>query len=461
MRWVVLLVCVASALVAAPAHGQAASSSSSAQPANALAAAELDKQMELLGHESIDQRRAGASALVAMGAGAVPAISQRLSEMRRSGVSGAYNVMRALLRERKESGDLVDLLVALKPDSGTQRALSIVCLLRASARVGTWVATKPMIPFASEAGGGFRPELTRQMKGLGDRSLAALIEARRDSAQETRAWALALLESMGKRAPGDAVQTNDNQVLADVLRAYANIKDLDALPVVLSFVNSDRVQVRTAAREATLAYGTDGTWRLREAYAVLTGEQTPDGLQAADLAKKLFDAYDHFRLQEVYALLESGLSKQRDGKLAGAVADFDKVLARQPMLDRRAEMAPAYAAWGESLEAEDRPAALDALRKALRLDEAGTRPSHVRSEILTLEGEDLVARGIADVQPFEDALALDPRNAHARASLDRLRADEQSSRARTVRVAAAAGLFVAAVGALFVVGGRRRKRAAA
>ena len=36
-------------------------------------------------------------------------------------------------------------------------------------------------------------------------------------------------EAMGKRIPGDAVQTHDNQVLADVLHAYGVIHDLDAV----------------------------------------------------------------------------------------------------------------------------------------------------------------------------------------------------------------------------------------
>ncbi len=186
---------------------------------------------------------------------------------------------------------------------------------------------------------------------------------------------------------------------------------------MLSFVNSDRVQVRSAAREATLSYGQDALWKLREAYAALSGEPAPEGITAADLAKKLFDAYDRFRLHDVYALLDKGLAAQKDGRLKDAVAAFDDALARQPMLDRRAEAAPAYVAYGESLEDSDRPAALAYLRKALRLDETSAPSSHVRSDIATLEGEDLVARGIADTEPFESALSLDPSNARARADL--------------------------------------------
>jgi tetratricopeptide (TPR) repeat protein len=299
------------------------------------------------------------------------------------------------------------------------------------------------------------------MKAMGDRAVAALIEARRDPSNETRTWASNLLEAMGKRTPGEAVQVKDNQALADVLGAYAGIKDLDALPVVLSFVSSDRAQVRAAARAATLAYGQDALWKLREAYAALMGEQAPEGIAAVDLAKKLFDAYDRFRLQEVYALLARGLAEQKDDKLATAIADFDEVLARQPMLDRRAEMVPAYVVYGESLEPTDRAAALATLRKALRLDEGGPQSSHVRSEIEYLEGEDLLAHGIADTEPFEQALALDPQNAHARAELDRLHVETESSRTRGWRLAAAGAVLVAALAGIAFLGNRRKRATAA
>ncbi|HEY8042038.1 MAG TPA: hypothetical protein VIF15_19680 [Polyangiaceae bacterium] len=464
-----LLVAAPAALAQAEAPSAPASASAtptaaaSAAPESGLSAAELERTIAPLGRDAIDERRAAANALVSLGPDATGAIAQKLAELRKGGDGGVYAVVKAQ-RERasKESGtDLVELLLQLKPDAATQRALTMTCLVRALAHAGTTPAARQIVLVASDAGGVLRPELGRQMKQLGDRAVAALIEAKKDPSQETRIWAANLLEAMGKRTAGDAVQTKDNQVLADVVHAYATVKDLDALPVVLSFVNSDRAQVRAAAREATLAYGQDGLWKLREAYAALTGDQAPDGITAADLAKKLFDAYDRYRLQEVYALLDDGLARQRENKLDEAVADFDRVLARQPLLDRRAEMAPGYLAYGQSLEATDRPAALAALRKALRLDEAGPQSSHARSEIAYLEGEDLLARGVADTEPFEQALALDPQNTRARAELDRLQAESESSKARGWRLAAAGVVLLLALAGIVVVGGRRKPAATA
>jgi tetratricopeptide (TPR) repeat protein len=470
LPWMVVTVALTAAAPAAwgqpGASASSAASSSSSQPSAsasaeqkpALAPADLDRMLAPLAHDSVDDRRAAASALVTLGPDATDAIGQKLASIRRGGMNDVYNTMKSLRDRAKEGGfDLVEALVSAKPDAATQRTLTIACLVRGLAHAATTPAVRQLVALASDAGGTFRPELTRQMKTLGDHALAGLIEARHESSAETRTWASNLLEAMGKRTPGDAVQTKDNQVLADVLHAYADIKDLEALPVVLSFVNSDRAQVRVAAREATLAYGPDAVWKLRESYAALSGEQAPDGISAGELAKKLFDAYDRARLQEVYAMLDAGLAKQQAGSLSDAIHAFDQVLARQPMLDRRAEMSPAYASWGESLEDTDRPAALASLRKALRLDEAGPQSSHVRSEIRYLEGEDLLDHGIADTQPFEEAVALDPQNARARAALDRLRADTDAGRSRVHRYAAAAAALVLAVVGIVVLGGRRRR----
>jgi hypothetical protein len=131
------------------------------------------------------------------------------------------------------------------------------------------------------------------------------------------------------------------------------------------------------------------------------------------------------------------------------------------MLDRRADAVPAYVAYGESLEDGDRRTALEYLRKALRLDdEVGATSSHVRSDIATLEGEDLLARGIADTEPFEIALSLEPTNGRARADLDRMHAQLQTSRTQTWRLVAAAIVLALALVGIALVGGGHRKRTA-
>jgi hypothetical protein len=311
------------------------------------------------------------------------------------------------------------------------------------------MAVRRLAVAAPNAGSDVRSEIFQELKQLDERATAALIEARADPSPEVRDWAKDVLDALGRRTPGDAVQTANDQVLIDVLRAYASIRDADALPVVLAFVNSDRAQVRAAAREATLAYGVDAMGKLRATYAALTGQRPAEDADVVTVAHELFAAYDRHRLRDVYARLEQGLSKVRAGDLDDAIVDFDNVLARQPLLDRGPEIVPAYVAYAEALEPSNTVRAIDYLHRALRLDDQGPQSNHVRGELLYLKGEDLLSRGIPDTQPFEEALALDPANAHARTELERLRVDAERRRKREVGLAA---LIAALGGGLLTAG---------
>jgi tetratricopeptide (TPR) repeat protein len=426
---------------------------------------ELERMLTPLAADDADARKTAARSLGELGQDAVPAIATKLAELRKT---NAAAVVAAVKQAKDANGgkipdgsDLCDALLKLpKPEGGARTALVTAALIRALAHAGTTPAVRQLVKIAGDHSGAFRPEITRQVRALGDKALPALIETRKDSSADLRHWAYGQLESMGKRIPGDAVQTKDNQVLADVLHAYGVIHDLDAVPVILSFVSSDRVQVRTAARESLTSFGQDAVWKLREAYSNLTGKAAPDGWPASEVAKELFAAYDRVRLQEVYGLLEDGLAKEKDGKLDEAIASFDKVLARQPMLDRRAETVPAYIEKAEKIEGNDPVAALALLRKAERLAPDGPRVAQVRAEIAYLEGEDLVARGIPDTEPFKRALTLDPTHAKARAELERLTATVDDRQSRTRNVAAAAGCLLLAVIGILLFGGRRRQRPA-
>ena len=433
----------------------AAASATAAEPA--MSSEELERLLGALAGDDAGARKAAVKTISELGADAVPALTKKLAELRKATSAPVVAAMKPL----KDGPDLLEKLIELpRSDGGAKTALLIAAMIRALAHAGTTPAVRQLVKIAGDHGGVFRPEITRQTRALGDRALPALIETRKDASADLRHWAYGQLEAMGKRIPGDAVQTHDNQVLADVLRAYGTIHDLDAVPVMLSFVSSDRLVVRSAARESLTAFGSDANWKLREAYSNLTGKSAPDAWTAAEVAKELFAAYDRVRLQEVYGLLEDGLAKEKDGKLDEAVAAFDKVLARQPMLDRRAETVPAYLAKAEQIEETDRVTAVALLRKAERLAPEGPRVSQVKAEIAYLEGEDLVARGVPDVEPFKRALVLEPTHAKARAELERMTSTADDRQTRTRNIAAAAGCLLLAVVALLLFGGRRRPRPA-
>ncbi len=449
---------VLAAATPAAADAAPAATATATAAAGATSAEELERLLTPLGADDPAARKTAAKSLGELGPEAVPAITKKLADLRKSSTPAVVAAMKTA-KDAKDAKDLCEALLDRPAgEAGAKTALVTAALIRALAHAGTTPAVRQLVKVAGDHGGAFRPEVTRQIRALGDRSLPALIETRKDASPDLRHWAYGQLEAMGKRIPGDAVQTHDNQVLADVLHAYGAIHDLDAVPVILSFVSSDRVQVRSAARESLTSFGQDAVWKLREAYANLTGKSAPDGWSAAEVAKELFAAYDRVRLQEVYGLLEDGLSKQKDGKLDEAIASFDKVLARQPMLDRRAETVPAYVEKAGKLEQTDPVAALALLRKAERLAPDGPRVAQVKAEIAYLEGEDLVARGIPDSQPFERALVLDPTHAKARAELERLSATTADRQGRTRNIAAAAGCLLLGVIALLLFGGGRKRQ---
>ncbi len=365
--------------------------------------------------------------------------AKKLAEVRKTPSAQIVVAMKGV--KIPDNGDLATALEQKGGDSaGAKAALTTAQELRELAKIGTLPAVREIVKVAGDANGAYRPEVARIVKQLGDRALPALIETKRDPNVDLRHWAFQQLESLGKRLPGDAVQTEDKQVLADVLHAYGAVHDQDAIPVILSFVSSDRPQVRNAAREATLAFGQDAIWKLREAYQNVAGKPANEAWNAADTAKELFAAYDKLRLTEVYGLLDDGLAKEKEGKLDEAVAAFDKVLARQPELDRRAEMVGGYVAYAQKIEDGDPPRALATFRKAVRLSPDGPRAKMINAEIAYLEGRDLAAHGITDPEPYQRALSLDPANAKARQELDRI---ESTSEDRNIKLRAGVGIGIA------------------
>jgi tetratricopeptide (TPR) repeat protein len=435
---------LAALLIAAPAFADTGDS------------VDIAPTLDKLTGDDANARKDAAKALSELNADAVPAIAKELAAQRKAQAQAAMKVA------SKDGGDIGDALVATKGEPTSWKpAVETVWLVRGLAHAGTTPAVAEIIRAGGDSGGAFKPEVARQLKALGDKAVPALILSRKEPSSELRHWAAGQLESMGKRVPGDAVQTKDNQVLAETLRAFATVHDMDALPVLLSFVNSDRIQVRAAAREAIGQFGQDAVWKLREAYSNVVGKPAPDGWTAAQVAKELFSAYDKLRLQEVYGLLDDGLAKEKAGDLDGAVNAFDKVLARQPMLDRRNEMVGAYLAYAAKVEDGDPPKALATYRKALRLNPETTRAPQIEAEIAYLEGKELQGRGVADPEPFKRALQLDPTHEKARAELNRLdtNAEERDTKLRSF--AAGAAVIVVALTGIMLFGGKRRKRVGA
>jgi hypothetical protein len=337
-------------------------------------------------------------------------------------------------------------MAAPSPQDEAWRDLaSILGMSRMLVHIGSAPAVRELLAVYPGFGELLRVDVERQVKVLAERAVAPLIEMRRGEPKSLRPWASKMLDVLGKTVPGEAVQTADNQVLADVLRAYGRTKDVDAARVIVSFANSDRSQVREAAREAVTMLAENGTWQLRESYENLVGKKAPEDWTWEKVASELFSAYDRSRLSEVFGLMDEGLAAQKNGKLEAMANAFDRVLARAPGFERRREMIPGYIDLANSVKSSDRPRAMATLRRVVRLDPSGPRARVAESELAYLEALDLASHGVVDETAYRRAVELDPSNSEAKDALDRILAASEARSSNFWRFAIAALLGLSAV----------------
>jgi tetratricopeptide (TPR) repeat protein len=373
------------------------------------------------------------------------------------GIGAASDGGRSLL-EAAPGDWLASVLARPEPDKGAYRDLvAVLALERVCVCIGTTAAAREIIAVYTSFGDLMRPDVQRQLARLGERALPALIEAKYHDSRMVRTWAERRLDALGKVIPSEAVRTSDNQVLADILRAYGRAREVEAVRAIVTFANSDRLQVREAAREALGQIGEPARWQLRDAFENLTGKKPDAAWDWKRIALELFAAYDRSRLAEIYKMMDEGLELHRAGKAQEAVASFDKVLARAPMFERRAEMVPAYLERARQLRDKDPVAALLAVRKAEAIDPSGPRAKEAKAEQLVIEAEELATRGLVDVTLLERAIELDPGNERARAALDRAVRDVESRQAVWRRYAAAVAIGVIALAAMVFVALRPKR----
>jgi len=505
--WMVGLALVATAHVRADAPTNSAASGSVAiplptiprpqpttlPPPDADSAAELDKLLDQLAGMDDKARDRALEALSDQDTTALPAVAAKLAALRKSADRDAMGRLleaaRKAGRDTKEPSDDKDTkarsgadedlaaqahpliedpkadwlaFVLAKPapsQAGYEDLVAVLALARVCACIGSTAAARELINVYTYFGELFRIDVQRQLARMGDRALPALIEASYHDSKMVRSWASRRLDLLGKAIPSEAVRTSDTQALADVIRAYGRAREVEAVRAIVGFANSDRLQVRTAAREAIGMIGEPARWQLRDAYEGMMGRKAPPSWDWKRTAQELFAEYDRSRLQEVYATMEQGLAQMKDGKVEEAVKRFDQVLARAPMFERRAEMVPAYLQRARALRDEDRPAALALLRKAETIDPAGPSANAVRAEIAVIEAEDLAARGVFDVTLLEQAVEMDPSNTRAQGLLDQYRQQAGQRQTSWRRYAAAASIGVIALGAMvFIALGPRRKK---
>jgi len=454
---------------------------------------ELDRILDRLGAEDERSRTDARNAIAEVTPSIVPAVRQRVQELR--GSLNREEATRVLEAARKggrkakqgkdegkgkapeghkgkthkdkdkdddsDDGDWLDFLLANPhpKDRAWRDLVDLYAMTRMLTAVGSTPAVREMVQLYAHFGDLVRIDLQRQVRKLRDKAVPALIEARQHDAKSVQKWANKELDALGRAIPGEAVASNDTQILADVLRAYGRTRDVDAARVILSFCNSDRVQLRDAARESLVAIGEPAIWQIRDQYLGLTGEKPPRAWLWDRIARELFGLYDRQRHAEIHRLMDEGVAAAGAGKVVEAADAFDKVLVRAPLFERRAEMVPVYVDRARQLEDGHRVDALGMMRKALRLDPKGERARSLEAEIACLEGEISVEQGVPDRTAFERALALDPGHERARKGLASLEDVAVERKSNIQRYAGAAGIAVAALVAMLLLLRRRPERA--
>lgn len=413
----------------------------------------------------------------------VPAIAQRLGEVKDELDGNAASHLLDKARERGQDaldqwkkqnkkskdkdkdkdktaepqGDWLVFILSLDKRGDTWRHLAeIYAMIRMLTHVGKAPAVRELVACYSHFGELVRIDLQRAIEKLGDKAIAALIEAKQHDAQKVRSWAQRQLEGLGRVTPGESVSTTDAEVLADVLRAFGRVRDVEATGVILSFANSDRVQLRIAAREALGAIGEPAEWLLKDAYETMTGQRPPKGWDYRRLIREIFRVHDRARLAKVYDFVESGNKALAGKRYADATAAFDKALAYAPLFEGRAAMAPAYLGRADELIADGKhDEAAVALRKALRLAPESKERPKVESRLLFLEGKALADKGTPDRFVLKRALELDPDNKEAKALLESLDDEADHRISNRNRYVAAIVIGLIAIGAMIFLYRRR------
>ncbi|MGZ3449633.1 MAG: tetratricopeptide repeat protein [Polyangiales bacterium] len=438
-------------LLAAPVHAGVPAPAASAQEASA---AEFDGHIAKLADANALIRLTAGDAIALTPPDSFAALEARLLRTPEANSGPMWVVLDKARKALPETATEADVLKGVL-EAGSSPAHRSVALflagIRACEKQGGTPGARVLVHLSVEHKGIFKPFTTAALKRMGDRSVAALVEVRRDTDKDLRTFANKTLDGMGKFLPSDAVQVHDPQSLADVLTAFGKTKDPDAMRAIVPYLNADRAPVREAARAAIAAFGDAARPILDETYAQYTGDKTGADWSAKKILDSLLVAYDKVRLADVFKLFDEGIAHREKGELEEAIASFDQLLARAPQFERRAELAPAYLDLARKKEG-DRAASRLLYAKAARLATGTPLAASIEAELLVLDTHEQLDRGIADTSLLHKALALDPNNPKAKELLARIEGDVRSKddTFRRIALAAFVGVVVTVLAILFV-----------
>lgn len=428
-----------------------------------------------LGSDDAGARAESIRVLSTLPESALPALRERLVALRR-GRPPQEEVLPMLHDIRRATGsrradDLVDIAGGVSIVLGTRRdrpmlkMVEPILLQRSLERIATTDALV-MIPEVLRLDrGAWEMEGRRATLRLGDRAAAAILRSRGHEDIAGREWARWSISELDLEDPGRLVQRLSPRDLADVLLAWGETHSIDAMPVVASYVDDPRRQVRASARAGLLEYGQNAIWQAREQFRLRPGESADESWGWQRTMDELFRRLDDRRSAGVRDLEAAARTALDRGDAAEATRQLDLVLARAPDAGTH-EIADLFARAGDAwMSAGDGGRARVALERAIRL--APSDPDRARwdARLAFLDAEDALAGGVIDLEQYRRAAAADPGCARCRevlASLDAQQpsatVDDGGSRRLALWIASA---LIALVGLALLWTPRRRRAEAA
>lgn len=432
----------ASAVVADLTSGKVAGPAAVTELAG-LPVADLAAQLQRTRTSTVDQRRQVLRAIKA----SVP------------DASGKFETPSRQKADQVRADDTFDWLAALADAdaglAGRADVIADVAILRALAATNDRDAATAIVDaaFAPDTMI-YRDECGRRLRAMAPQSLPALTIASQSPETPRARYATYQLERLDRQEPGKAMIATaaDEDLRVAQLRAFGASHHREAVATVLKFVDDGAPRVRAAARAAWLDYVTGpppkpapkkrlqlpggklaaketplwltyrelATIELKRTAEEVLGEVFADGGPAVDLAalsQRLFDHYDGERAKIDDAAFAAAKAKVDAGDLAGAIAEFDRLLATTGRIPHPTEAAAVYLTQAQALERDAKwDGAATAYGKALGIDPSGSHAVDAEAGREFALGKALEAAGKDGSANFRRAVALKPDYAPAKAA---------------------------------------------
>jgi hypothetical protein len=307
----------------------------------------------------------------------------------------------------------------------------VMAVLVGLRRLQTLASYKVLLDFSSRHAGAFRQEIGVMLVSAGFDALPALIYGRGSKDEELHMFAVKWIRDMGNPLLGEQVRAIENpRRLAQLLEAYASVRELDAVDVTVSLANHESIFVRNAARASLEAYGANAKWPLRRVYENTFSREPRDDSSFEAWREELYRHYDEARIAPEVGLFEQGIAAATKGDLEGMATLFGRVLRNEPMFPKRSEMTPGFLRLAARCEEQGRlEEARDATLLALRVAEPGSADrDRAAARLRWIEAEVNRLGGAADAELYAEIARMDPQNTDAAALAAELGAGDPRAR---------------------------------